>query len=126
MIAVDTKSAGQRNIPVHIYPCRMDSSGMERLRGIAGDSPELLRFWENLKQGYDVFESQHSLPIIGIGRTGQYLFSGIWQEVEEGLDIGEFASPQRSRYGDFRITIVKVDPGRYSLKLMSASEFGER
>ncbi len=48
----------------------------------------------------------------------------LWKKVDEGLSIGEFASPGTSRIEDSRITMVKIDPRVYSFKLLCASEHG--
>ena len=48
----------------------------------------------------------------------------LWKRVDEGLYIGEFESPQRSKINDSKITIVKIDPRVYSFKLLCASEHG--
>jgi hypothetical protein len=50
----------------------------------------------------------------------------LWKKVDEGLYIGEFASPQGSKISDSRITVVKIDPRVYSFKLLCASEHGKK
>jgi hypothetical protein len=45
---------------------------------------------------------------------------GLWKKVDEGLYIGEFLPPEKSK-----ITIVKIDPKFYSFKLLCASEHGK-
>jgi uncharacterized protein YigE (DUF2233 family) len=47
-----------------------------------------------------------------------------WREVEDGLLIGEFEPQQRLELGDARILVIKIDPQKYSFRLMSASENG--
>lgn len=47
----------------------------------------------------------------------------VWHQVDQGLFIAEFESPQKSEYGDSKITIVKINPEFYKFKLFSASEF---
>lgn len=49
-----------------------------------------------------------------------------WREVDDGLLIGEFQPRQESGFGDARIVVLNIDPGKYSLKLLSASETGGR
>ncbi len=48
-----------------------------------------------------------------------------WKRVEEGLYLGEFASPETSKTEDSGITVVKIDPRVYSFKLLCASEYGK-
>jgi uncharacterized protein YigE (DUF2233 family) len=47
-----------------------------------------------------------------------------WQQIERGLDLGEFVSPQRSETGDSVIRILRIDPQLFELKLMNASAAG--
>ena len=43
---------GQPFFRVHIFPCRMTPKNMRQLAGSKWSS-----FWKELKQGYDIFES---------------------------------------------------------------------
>lgn len=74
IICVDTKSKGQKDIPVYIFPCQMDTSGMIVLKDIAGSDSVLLSFWQNLKQGYDTFEATHKQLKFLINDRGKYVF----------------------------------------------------
>jgi uncharacterized protein YigE (DUF2233 family) len=47
-----------------------------------------------------------------------------WQRIDEGLHLGEFKSAQKSPVCDYPITVLKIDPNFYHLKLISASEQG--
>lgn len=49
----------------------------------------------------------------------------LWLPMAEGLFLGEFDSPQGSDSNDAKITIVKIDPGYYDFKLLSASEHND-
>jgi uncharacterized protein YigE (DUF2233 family) len=49
----------------------------------------------------------------------------LWKKVDEGLYIGEFNHPQKSKINDLKITIVKIDPKFYSFRLLCASEYGK-
>lgn len=44
-----------------------------------------------------------------------------WQVLEPGLELGEFRSPQKSDSGDSIIRVLRIDPERFSLRLMNAS-----
>ncbi len=46
-----------------------------------------------------------------------------WRELEPGLSWGEFRTPNRLE--DAPISILRIDPGRYSFRLLSAAETGE-
>ena len=45
-----------------------------------------------------------------------------WRTLEPGLDFAEFNSPTPSEYGDSIISVVRVDPKRFSLVLVSTSQ----
>ena len=71
--AVDARSAGQARIPVHIFPTRMDES-WKLLSDLATGKPGLLAFWQNLREGYRLFNNLHSLPNFIIDLNGKYVF----------------------------------------------------
>jgi murein L,D-transpeptidase YafK len=73
LIAVEVKSAGQSNIPVHIFPSKMDSKGTAQLEREFGSNADLWRFWMNLKEGYDYFERHNRLPAITVDKRGRYV-----------------------------------------------------
>jgi uncharacterized protein YigE (DUF2233 family) len=52
--------------------------------------------------------------------------TGPWREVEDGLLIGEFDARQESGASDAKILVLKIDPEKYSFRLLSASETGGR
>jgi murein L,D-transpeptidase YafK len=74
VIAVETKAHGQNQIPVHIFPTRMDDKKYQSLTGGVKDS-KVLAFWENVRQGYAFFENGNKLPIVSVEtKTGKYIF----------------------------------------------------
>lgn len=48
--------------------------------------------------------------------------AGEWQKLADGLELGIFDAPQPAEIGDSKIRILRIDPGRYELKLLNASE----
>ena len=48
--------------------------------------------------------------------------SQLWQMLDDGLYLGKFDSPVKSRISNFPITILKINPEFYSFKLLCASE----
>ncbi len=48
-----------------------------------------------------------------------------WQELEDGLWLGEFHAPVPSTVGDSIITILKIDPDNFTFEVLMASEHGE-
>ena len=44
-----------------------------------------------------------------------------WQTLAPGFELGRFLSPRQSDVGDSTLVVVRVDPKRYELRLLSAS-----
>lgn len=72
--AVQAKSNGQNKIPVHIFPCRMNEENMKKLTEIYKEKEELLKFWNNIKQGYDLFENTKTIFSFSVEESGYYKF----------------------------------------------------
>lgn len=89
-IAVEARSGGQRRIPVHIFPARLDAAEMQRQASVFSGEPELRRFWMNLKPAYDYFEQSRKLPAIRVNDRGSYRLAG---DPEYGPDDPPVAAP---------------------------------
>ena len=66
-----------------------------------------------------------SLIILLVGSlfyTDSKAEANLWQMFDEGLYLGEFASPVKSRIYNYPISILKIKPEFYSFKLLCASE----
>jgi murein L,D-transpeptidase YafK len=74
VLAVEAKNSGQNNIPVYIFPARMDANGMNYLLSQYAANKELVSFWKNIKKGYDYFELNKQLPSITTDKDGYYNF----------------------------------------------------
>lgn len=73
LLALEAKNAGQTQIPVHIFPCRMTAENRENL--LARNQPELLPFWDNLGKAYWWFEEKRVLSDYSVEPiTGRYKF----------------------------------------------------
>lgn len=60
---VMARDAGQRTVPVHVFPCRFESASCQTALAAAGAAdPELTRFWEAIRVGYDAFVSTGKVP----------------------------------------------------------------
>ena len=62
------KAGGQTEIPVHIFPARMEGRAY---REMIEDSPHR-QFWEELRPIYAYFETNHRLPEVRILPDGRY------------------------------------------------------
>ena len=71
LIAVRARDDGQRRIPTHIFPTRLNDAGLQWLRGTYGEKFIDYPFWTNLQQGYMAFERSRTLPMVDHDR-GEY------------------------------------------------------
>ena len=63
-------------IPVHIFPFRLNDNYKYTLNTSKSGYKEHIKFWENIKIGYDYFEKYKRLPKVSIDRnSGFYIFS---------------------------------------------------
>jgi murein L,D-transpeptidase YafK len=54
-------AAGQAYVPIHVFPFRMTAENIAHY-----DQPEAHSFWQNLKEGYDLFERTHRPPRVSV------------------------------------------------------------
>ena len=73
-VAVQAKSQGQSEIPVHIFPTRLDTGAIARLKKAFPNDETRINFWQNLQIGYNWFEKHRRLPTISINQQGTYQF----------------------------------------------------
>ena len=67
--------AGGNKIPVHILPFRLNNKYKFILYTHMSSYKAHVRFWGNLKTGFDYFEKNHKLPKVDVDRsTGLYQF----------------------------------------------------
>ncbi len=71
-LAAQAMDAGQRLIPVHIFPARLDPPRLRWLEETFGPEPDLLAFWQNLADGYAYFELTHRVPWVIVNADGSY------------------------------------------------------
>jgi murein L,D-transpeptidase YafK len=74
-IAVEARAVGQRRIPIHIFPARLDHEELTRLTATFSSNRRLLQFWENLRPGYEFFERTRVPPTMQVDGTGRYQIS---------------------------------------------------
>ena len=68
--------AGGNKIPVHIFPFRLNDEYKYILYTHMSRYKTQIKFWENLKTGFDYFEKNHKLPKVEVDQnTGLYLFN---------------------------------------------------
>lgn len=74
-LAVQARAAGQEAIPVHVFPTRMTADRMRWLRDAYASDRRLVAFWENLREGYAMFERTRRVPQVMVDGLGRYRFS---------------------------------------------------
>lgn len=89
-MSVEARAAGQRRIPLHIFPARLDTQDLEILQRTFAHRPDLNRFWATLKPGYDFFEQNRRIPAVGV-EGGEYVVNGAALDGPRPL-----GAPQRS------------------------------
>lgn len=76
LATLDTHLAGQRAIPVHVFPARLDTSGLAALEAGTED-PSLVAFWKELQPGFALFEETHRVPRVRVRPDGRYLLTRV-------------------------------------------------
>lgn len=72
VLAVEAKNNGQKTLPIHIFPTRMDDDNFILLKQHYGEIKDLTDFWSNLRPVYTYFEKNRTLPKIRITADGKY------------------------------------------------------
>lgn len=73
LMAVDAKAAGQKRIPITIFPMKLSEEKFKKLKEEYKDKPALLSLWKSLKDGYLLFNECKKLPSITITSKGEYI-----------------------------------------------------
>ena len=74
-LAVLVHSQGQQRMPIEIFPARLTDDGLQSPAAANPNRQDLLAFWRNLKEGFDLFEKTHQFPRIKSNARGAYEFS---------------------------------------------------
>ena len=69
LAALDTRERGQTEIPVHIFPARMEG---ETWKIFAVEKPEVRAFWKQLQPIYEAFAKTRLVPAVSVGGDGAY------------------------------------------------------
>jgi murein L,D-transpeptidase YafK len=74
VMAVEAKSNGQQQIPVHIFPAKLNHQNFVNLLQSVSPDASMAAFWTELKKGYELFEKSKQLPAFSITSKGMYAF----------------------------------------------------
>ena len=73
-LAVLVEDGGQKQLPIQIFPARLDDGGFRKLAAEHRGEPELIAFWSNLKEGFDLFEKTRQPVPVHVRKDGAYEF----------------------------------------------------
>lgn len=71
-LAVVAKDAGQKAIPIHIFPTKLTDAGLFDL-GTRRADDYTMALWKQLQPVYAAFEQSHTLPVVSIDKSGAYV-----------------------------------------------------
>jgi murein L,D-transpeptidase YafK len=72
VLAVEARNNGQKEIPIHIFPTKLDDASMSSLQK---ENAEHLSFWRNLQPIYRDFETTRKLKPTSVNKKGEYLLN---------------------------------------------------
>ena len=81
VLVLEANQVHQNGVPVHIFPCKFSAENRAEIvrayqefsEGTA-PSKDLLKFWDNLQEGYSYFERNKKLPKVSVAGNGKYVF----------------------------------------------------
>lgn len=76
IFAVEAKSKGQVEVPVHNFPFRMTDENMEKYKKDPRyiNKPKRTVNWDNMKYGFEYFEKNKTLFSFDVDEKGKYLY----------------------------------------------------
>lgn len=74
IMAVEARNTGQQQIPVHIFPAKMNEYTLTSLVHTFSADVTTAAFWADLQKGYDLFETTRQLPTVSVTSQGAYTY----------------------------------------------------
>ncbi|WP_164016518.1 L,D-transpeptidase family protein [Pyxidicoccus trucidator] len=85
LMVLDTRANTKRNVPIHIFPRRLDAKGMKALEADRSATDPLVAFWRSLQPAYSLFEEARHVPVTSVdSKTGTYVVKPARQSREAG------------------------------------------
>ncbi|WNG41394.1 L,D-transpeptidase family protein [Archangium violaceum] len=73
LMVLDARARMKRDVPIHIFPSRLNAQGLAALEKHPQATPELLAFWRALEPGWRLFEETRRPPRVSVdSKTGAY------------------------------------------------------
>ncbi|MCP3143181.1 L,D-transpeptidase family protein [Pyxidicoccus xibeiensis] len=74
LMVLDTHAKTKRNVPIHLFPRRLDAGGLKALEQGRPATDPLVAFWRSLQPAYAHFEESRRVPVTSIEKkTGTYV-----------------------------------------------------
>lgn len=74
LMVLDTRARTKRDVPIHIFPRRLDPKGMKALEAGRSSTDPFIAFWRSLQPAYTLFEDSQQLPVTSVNtKTGEYV-----------------------------------------------------
>ena len=70
LLSVLARNAGQKNIPIHIFPFRLIQKNMNIVDSV--NSKNWMVFWKNLQEVYNYFDNKQEIGNWKCGKSGEY------------------------------------------------------
>ncbi|XHF15200.1 L,D-transpeptidase family protein [Archangium gephyra] len=73
LMVLEARARMKRDVPIHIFPRRLDAQGLAALAQHPSATPERVAFWRGLEPGWRLFEETRRPPRVSVdSRTGAY------------------------------------------------------
>ena len=73
LMVLDARARMKRDVPIHIFPRRLDAEGLAALEQHPRATPQRVSFWRGLEPGWRLFEETHRPPRASVDpKTGAY------------------------------------------------------
>lgn len=73
VMTLDARAKMGRQVPIHIFPRRLDAAGLEELARLPHATEQLMAFWRGLEPGWRLFEETRRPPRVSVDpKTGAY------------------------------------------------------
>jgi murein L,D-transpeptidase YafK len=73
LMVLEARARMRRDVPIHLFPRRLDAAGLAELEKHPRATPERVAFWRSLEPGWRFFEETRRPPRVTVDpRTGAY------------------------------------------------------
>ncbi|MCY1083296.1 L,D-transpeptidase family protein [Archangium lansingense] len=73
LMVLEARAKMKRDVPIHIFPRRLDEKGLAALEKHPRATPQLVSFWKSLEPGWRHFEETRRPPRVSVdAKTGAY------------------------------------------------------